>query len=139
MAACSERERILAIQVLEDLGRTSGLGFHGVMDAAFEELRHTLIEVWSRVDEDACHVLAPFLDLLTTLHCDGDRAVQTAVFRPGCLSLRDAIRGIPESGFDFGRRPLWLISLVPRFGGARESLRRILAAAGCPEDRTCRV
>ena len=44
--------------------------------------------------------------------------------------------GVAEATFDFRFRSRWLLALVPHFGGARFSLRSLLAAAGCAEDRT---
>ena len=60
MAACREAERRAAIQVIEDM--TSGcsdctFGYHELFDVAFEEIRHTLLEIWRRASPRECRVI----------------------------------------------------------------------------------
>ena len=73
MAACSEAERLSAVQVMEAMLAgcdDTAFGFHALFDAAFEEIRHTQLEAWSRASDKECRVLAPYLDLLTSLKLD---------------------------------------------------------------------
>ena len=130
MASCSEAELLCAVQVLDDMASGCGrdFGVYEIFDAAFEEVRHTLLEVWARASPRECRALAPFLDLLTSLKLNRSHTVRTAVPTPGSLEPSEAIAGVAEAVFDLRFRSKWLLALVPNFGGARFSLQTILAA-----------
>ena len=138
MAACSARELGFALECLrwiEEPARAAD----DLYDQGYELVRHILLEAWVEAKESDREMVAPLLDLLTSLKLKSREPIQTAVPLGGFSSFRHCLEERPHHVRTLQDRAVWLWALVPRWGAARFSVQFVLSSVDVPPQDLCRA
>ena len=134
MAACSALELGAALEALDWIQEPMRDG-EDAYDQGYEYVRHILLEAWANTKASDRELLAPFLDLLTSIKCDSEVPVKTAVPAGGFRSFRECLEDNNHHVRILQDRALWLWAIVPKWGAARWSVQYLLSAVDiAPQD-----